>query len=320
MNLIKRKRFLRLGEPPDFFKKDFLCEDREIYRMIREWLSYERWETKDFRSMFTEAKIKIPVKINGANLSKRTFECTDANGYNYQIELLHDEEERKTSFQVLRGFETTTYIVNRNYKRLKPRNKLERVFRHYDAVGKKITSKYYTFYCEHKVQIDGGYQLEIAIELPIMDSINEFFSYDECLMMETYLLGVGIENNALEIFTEFLKKIGYTETEVNASENILVKWTKNRKVTSMIQKRNGKTQQIAIQEGDKIYELSRNGSWRYTDPATEINFVIEGKGKYAQELMDCKLKGKANIYAAKTNELLDDVFSKIESMRKWITD
>lgn len=260
------------------------CEDEEVRELITNWTKNERWRFDDFITFLELVGVATPVRLNIVENDKgNIFDCLTVDNKKLRISLrFGDHWDFCSELSVTEGDETKTYTTN-SKSEYSPQPKVTYQSRNIVKDGKSLNSYYCEFFFHRTLKIDDMHTLSIEFDEP--DKYKEDKSNIRVLanspVIEDYLIGLDNSVSVSEVYEKIVSWLGLNDEDISKIEKILVSYIeggdKTKRVLAKIFVLKGVMQEYAVRDGDEIFHLFRDRSWRYTFAGTTIIYKPDEK-------------------------------------------
>ena len=197
------------------------CDTKELIKLVKDWLNNEGFKFYDFITILNLVGISTPVKLRNLH-DKNVFECEDKYGQTFTITLRFGDWIDNCSEIVIKSEkETLVYIVYQD----PPKNiKIRLDQRGLETEDKEVWSFYGEYFVWRKLNLGGGKNLEIHIDVP--DKYNR--DQDEArkksmqnyLDLEQFLIDLPEDFSLKAVVEEYMTILAYSDEEIKKCKEI----------------------------------------------------------------------------------------------------
>jgi len=311
------KRWFTKTKKREYPWKRISCDDRIVAERIVELFEEKGVNASELEKILEAIDIRMPIKIREGNFPNFYVECFAEEDSAYQI-LLLPKNKKTIDIWIEQSNESRKYYV--------------------ELIGEDSNSRRWQGVLEHK-------STQTSDKSKNFRYSEKEFSYDvEIKGDPPKRLKISFEGNQgkirwnekqMEELEKALSEIGEDLTVCQIyqklmilsqqSQNPLAQYSKNRvmrylggKIYSEIAIQNGQAQSYMVTEhgedGDKCYQVFKDGSWNYVDPVTTIRYakiLNQPDQKYHTSF---GIIGRENIDKVNPKEMVEAVEKKIREL------
>mgnify|MGYP005774849387 CR=1 FL=1 len=322
---------LTRNREPAYMSADqqIVCATNEIKEAMKRWIKKQGWRFNDYVSIVKSIGLETPIKVNKiegytSDIMKYSFSCKTALGTDFIFTLVSANFESMPRIYVVKKNESRTYYLypKLDKERSKPGVGIEES--KITKTGKRLVSSYCKNYIKMELNLYNMYELDVNIYRP-KSLIHQFdtLTMEKFNEVEDYMLSLETSLNASEVYDKLMELLGFSEENINSSEEILVIYGETPEkiinnnpqayIRSVVIKAYGKMEEYAVFENGETFHVMRDGHCIYVADGIMLEYM-KGENNYCLTLNGAE----ETIVDQDLKKLMDRVKNKMNEVWKYV--